>query len=130
MEQSQSQTSEYSVEEIEKRNQEIIARKTKLTNIKNKIESFDIENQLKLFQQLYKMNIKYSSNNNGVFINLTTVESDIIDEIIKFIKYIDEQSAILNDFEEKKHEYEKKYFSGSHGAEHEVPTSPEQQNSD
>ena len=61
----------------------------RLQNIKGNVElmnkSYQIE-ILKLFK--YQENVVLNQNNNGIFINLTDLDEDILEKLEKYIKYV------------------------------------------
>jgi hypothetical protein len=82
--------------------------------IKYKIEEMDKKNHieiLKIFKK-YK-NIVLNENKNGIFINISELDNDIIVELDKYIKYIDIQKQILEKDEKEKYLLENKYFKSS-----------------
>ena len=63
---------------------------TRINNLKNK----------KYYIEIYKIikdnNVSYSQNNNGIFINLTNIEDDILDKIIKYLNYIETRNTEID----------------------------------
>tara|TARA_B100001059_G_C17505883_1_gene413342 strand:+ start:298 stop:594 length:297 start_codon:yes stop_codon:yes gene_type:complete len=51
-----------------------------------------------------------NENNNGIFINLTNVSKDIIEDIINYLKYVDTQEKLLNDIEDQKETLTNTFF--------------------
>ena len=51
-----------------------------------------------------------NENNNGIFINLTNVSKDIIENIINYLKYVDTQEKLLNDIEDQKETLTNTFF--------------------
>ena len=70
----------------------------------DKVRKFNNFEHIEILKIIKKNNIKYSENNNGIFINLNLVSSLVIDKIEKFVKYcivkkknlINENSKIEN----------------------------------
>jgi hypothetical protein len=54
--------------------------------------------------------VTFSENKNGVFVNLTYVNQDIIKKINDYIVYVDKQELQLNEVEEKKIVLSNQYF--------------------
>ena len=54
--------------------------------------------------------LEYTVNNNGIFINLTNVSKDIIEDIINYLKYVDTQEKLLNDIEDQKETLTNTFF--------------------
>ena len=72
-----------------------------LENIKNEIESMNKTKQLEVLTILKDNSVNISENKNGCFINLTTLNIEIIDKLKNFIKYSSNQEEHLNNFEKK-----------------------------
>ena len=72
-----------------------------LENIKNEIESMNKTKQLEVLTILKDNSVNISENKNGCFINLTTLNIEIIDKLKNFIKYSSNQEEQLNNFEKK-----------------------------
>ena len=63
-----------------------------LIQLKNDIEKLPKEKHIEILSLLYKKsNINITENNNGVFINLTTVSDSIIEELKNYISYLNDQ---------------------------------------
>jgi hypothetical protein len=60
---------------------------TKKKYIIDTIKKFTKFEQIEIFKILKKNNVKYSENNNGVFINLNILSESILDEIELFINF-------------------------------------------
>ena len=83
---------------------------SKLKYIRDKIESLDKNNHIDILRLLVKKNIFINENKNGIFINLTDLSNDIIDDIEKYIIYINEQNIHFEYIEKQKNELENKFF--------------------
>ena len=83
---------------------------TKLNNIKDIIESFEKEQQIQVLQILKVKNININENKNGVFINLTNLDHDVIKELENFIEHLKTQENILLKNEKLKNNYIETYF--------------------
>ena len=55
--------------------------------------------------------VRLSENKSGVFVNLSYLTKDPVDDLIKYISYIDEQESALLSIETQKHEYQHTFFS-------------------
>lgn len=78
----------------------------KLNKLKEKIEHLSKENHIEIMRILEKYDIIYSENNNGIFINMNDLSPTILNELDKYIQYIETQKNTINDFEQKKNEIE------------------------
>jgi hypothetical protein len=52
-----------------------------------------------------------NENKYGIHINLTELDTDIINELNVYIKYVNTQEVTLNSIEQKKEDYKNTYFS-------------------
>jgi DNA repair ATPase RecN len=82
-----------------------------LKNLKDKIESISIFHQTKILSIFYENNIPVNENKNGVFINLTYVDSSILDKVYKYLIYVNKQEEQLNELEEQKQKIATSFFS-------------------
>ena len=91
---------------------EVIEEKSdRLRRIKSRIEKMDKNNQISALFMISKNNkIKYSENNNGTFINLTSIDENMLVKIEEFIEYIELQKCDIEDIENKKQHIENIYF--------------------
>ena len=83
----------------------------KINEIKEEIEKMDKSSQLEVFNILENEQIPYNKNMNGIFINLSIVNKDIIAKLEKFINYKNKQKNILNKDELIKEQYKKEFFN-------------------
>lgn len=78
--------------------------------LKNQIENIDKIHHIKILNILKNNNIKNSENRNGIFVNMTSFDSQTIDNIEKILSYIKTQEKSLIDVETMKLELSKDYF--------------------
>ena len=83
----------------------------KLNEIKEEIEKMDKNSHLEVFNILENEQIPYNKNMNGIFINLSIVNKEIITKLENFIDYKKKQKNILNKDELIKEQYKKDYFN-------------------
>tara|TARA_Y100000816_G_scaffold292103_1_gene285839 strand:+ start:98 stop:397 length:300 start_codon:yes stop_codon:yes gene_type:complete len=81
-----------------------------LLDIKSDIEAQSKDHQIEILRILVENKIQINENNNGVFVNLTKVDEDIILKIKKYLKYIKEQNTALDSIEKKKENYKLTFF--------------------
>ena len=82
----------------------------KLTNMKNFIEKMDNTNQVEVLRLLNNHSVVLNENKNGIYINLSELDEDIIDQIYKFVNYIHNQENKLSEEETEKQSYKNIYF--------------------
>ena len=60
---------------------------------------------------MFTNKVTFSENKNGVFINLTYVNADVIETISEYIVYVSKQESHLNEVEDKKTLLSNQYFT-------------------
>ena len=83
----------------------------KLKNLKKEIDKKDPNHHKKILEIIVKHDIKFSENNNGVFLSLNKLPIATIKEIEAYLKYIDEQENMLSTIESTQEVFEKEYFN-------------------
>jgi hypothetical protein len=85
-----------------------------LEEIKRKIESMSKINQIEILRILKNVpDAKLNENKSGVYVNLTLLSKDSIDELLTYVKYITDQEQTLNSVENQKIEFKNAFFSDS-----------------
>ena len=82
-----------------------------LKTLKDKLESVNIFHQVELLRIFKENNVCITENKNGIFINLTYVDSNILDKVYKYLNYVNKQEAQLNEIEEEKQKIASSFFS-------------------
>ena len=84
-----------------------------LVFLKDKIEKMTKTQQLDILRILKKNPaIKLNENKSGIFVNISFLPKDAIEEIDKYVKYIFDQESELNLLENQKQEFKNTFFSG------------------
>jgi len=81
-----------------------------LKYLRDKIELLSAFHQIEILRILQMNKVTFSENKNGVFVNLTYVNPDVIDTISEYIIYVYKQESQLNEIEEKKIVLSNQYF--------------------
>lgn len=81
-----------------------------LEEIRQKIEKMNKQNHIEILKLLYEKKVKFTENDNGIFLNLTNLQSEHINILLDYIDHIKNQENILNIIENKKEEIENTYF--------------------
>ena len=81
-----------------------------LKYLRDKIELLTVFHQIEILRILHTNKVTFSENKNGIFVNLTYVNPDIIDIISDYIVYVHKQESQLNEIEEKKIVLSNQYF--------------------
>ena len=82
----------------------------RLQSIKDIIEEMNKYQQIEILKILIKNSISVSENNNGIFINLSDLSGDIIDELEKYIEFINKQDNQLLNIETEKNNIKNEFF--------------------
>ena len=84
---------------------------TSLETIKSKIEKMDKKHHIEVLKILKKNPaIKLNENKNGVFVNLSFLPKESVEDLEKYIHYIDDQESSLLTVEYQKREYQNAFF--------------------
>jgi hypothetical protein len=79
--------------------------------LKERIERMEKYHQIEILRILSKFaEVSTNENNNGTFVNLTELSSDIIKELDKYADYVDEQQKLLKKIEKEKEQIEQTFF--------------------
>ena len=84
-----------------------------LVFLKDKIEKMTKTQQLDVLRILKKNSaIKLNENKSGIFVNISFLPKESIEEIDKYVKYVGDQESELNLLENQKQEFKNTFFSG------------------
>jgi hypothetical protein len=67
----------------------------KYLHIKKEIELLSKEEKIEIFKIIKANNVFYTQNNNGIFLVLNKLDDTIINEIERFLKFLEETKLIL-----------------------------------
>jgi hypothetical protein len=85
---------------------------SELNYVRENIENMNKFNQIEVLRILNKhSNVILNENKYGVHINLSELPKEIIDELTKYIKYVNAQEMNLGNVEKQKEAYRNTYFS-------------------
>ena len=76
-----------------------------LNEIKNKIELLSENELTEIFKIIKNNNEKYSTNKNGIFINISTLKKTSIQEICNFIYFCENNDKLFDKEEEERAKY-------------------------
>lgn len=86
--------------------QEMMEKEQMLETMKTEIEQLDKQQHIEILKIFKKFpQIKINENRNGVYINLSYVSKQTIDELAKYLEYVKDQEQNLEQFETKKEEF-------------------------
>jgi hypothetical protein len=84
---------------------------TNLNGIREQIEHMSKFNQIEILRILTKSkDVTLNENKYGIHINLTDLSTEILNELILYIKYVNTQEIYLNDVEQEKEKYKNSFF--------------------
>lgn len=78
---------------------------TKLEVLKERIECLSKFQQVEILKILSKNLCKLNENKSGIFVNMTFLETDVIEEIEKYMSYVDDQADTFKTVEYQKEEF-------------------------
>ena len=81
-----------------------------LEHIKSEIESMDKYHQIEVLKILSKNLCKINENKSGVYVNLSFLDNETMDEIQKYIDYSKQQEETLVTMEYQKDEFKNAFF--------------------
>jgi hypothetical protein len=82
-----------------------------LEMLKNKIENMGKIHHIEILKILKKSSsVKLNENKSGVFVNLSFIPNDTIDEVKEYLNYINMQENALLTTEMQKEEFKKTFF--------------------
>ena len=82
-----------------------------LEKIKTKIESMGKQHHIEILKILKNhANVRLNENKSGVFINLSFLQNDVLDEIVKYIDFIGVQEDSIRYLENQREEYKNTFF--------------------
>ena len=82
-----------------------------LEKIRKQIESLNNVHHIEIAKILKNNNIKLTENNNGLFVNLNNIDINVINEINKYLTFVNIQENTINDVEVIKKDLQKIYFN-------------------
>lgn len=81
-----------------------------LKMLRDNIEALSTFHQIEILRILYKNNITFSENKNGIFLNLSYVNLDVIHKMSEYVTFVQNQENQMCEFEKKKITLSNQYF--------------------
>ena len=78
--------------------------------IRDEIEKMEKIHQVHILKIFKKNNIDFTENSNGIFVNMSILNKDILNDIRSYIKYVNLQQKQLNKVEQDKERYKKEFY--------------------
>jgi hypothetical protein len=63
---------------------------TRINNLKSK------KHYVEIYKIIKENNVSYSQNINGIFINLSNIDDDILDKIVKYLTYAESRNSEID----------------------------------
>ena len=93
--------------ELEENKEEILS----LISLRNIIEKMNKFNQIEILRIFNNdKNVTINENKNGIYINLTDLNDDIINKLSQYITYVNKQESQLVKIEKQKESFKNTYF--------------------
>ena len=83
---------------------------TALLKIRDQVEKMEKIHQINILKIFKQYNIDFTENSNGIFVNMTILNTDILEEIGSYISYVNLQQKQLNKVEQDKERYKKEFY--------------------
>ena len=81
-----------------------------LVELKDQLEGFERSNQARALKILIDNSVSFDENPNGVFVNMSNIQADVIEQLQKFVGYVKLQQKFLQDQEAEKELLRENYF--------------------
>ena len=81
-----------------------------LEKLKKNIEMLNKHHQIEILQLLIKNLCKINENKSGCYVNLSFLSDETIQEVTKYVDYVQDQEESLNTIEYQKEEFKNAYF--------------------
>lgn len=92
---------------------EIAAKEETLESIRDTIEKLTRQQHVQVLQILRKYpSIRLNENRNGVYINLSYIPEEAVEELSRYIVYVNDQEQNLATVELQKEEFQRTFFMG------------------
>jgi hypothetical protein len=96
--------------EIQTMAQHVEAKTNYLMSLKDGIENMPVVHQIEILRILHSKNTQINENKNGVFVNISRLNNDILTQLYNYMKYVINQEKHLNEIEEQKQNLTKEFF--------------------
>ena len=96
--------------EIQSIAQHCEAKTNYLMALKDGIENMPIVHQIEILRILHTKHTQINENKNGVFVNITKLNNDLLQELYEYMNYVIHQEKHLSEIEEQKMSLTKEFF--------------------
>ena len=98
------------MDEVQTIAQHVEAKTNYLMALKDGIEDMPLVHQIEILRILHSKNTQINENKNGVFVNISKLNNDILTQLYDYMKYVINQEKHLNEVEEQKQSLTKEFF--------------------
>jgi hypothetical protein len=98
------------MDEVQTIAQHVEAKTNYLMALKDGIENMPLVHQIEILRILHSKNTQINENKNGVFVNISKLNNDILTQLYDYMKYVINQEKHLNEVEEQKQSLTKEFF--------------------
>jgi hypothetical protein len=81
-----------------------------LMSLKDGIENMPVVHQIEILRILHAKHTQINENKNGVFVNISKLSNELLQELYDYMKYVINQEKHLNEIEEQKQSLTKEFF--------------------
>jgi hypothetical protein len=96
--------------EIQTMAQHVETKTNYVMSLKDGIENMPVVHQIEILRILHSKNTQINENKNGVFVNISRLNNDILTQLYDYMKYVINQEKHLNEIEEQKQNLTKEFF--------------------
>lgn len=96
--------------EIQTIAQHVEAKTNYLMSLKEGIENMPVVHQIEILRILHTKHTQINENKNGVFVNISRLNNELLQELYDYMKYVIHQEKQLNEIEEQKQTLTKEFF--------------------
>ena len=97
--------------EIQTIAQHVEAKTNYLMTLKEGIENMPIVHQIEILRILNAKHTQINENKNGVFVNISKLNNELLHELYDYMTYVINQEKQLNELEEHKQSLTKEFFN-------------------
>ena len=81
-----------------------------LVELKDNLEGFELGNQARALKILIDNSVSFDENANGVFVNMSNIQPEVLEQLQKFVGYVNLQQQFLQGQENEKDQLRENYF--------------------
>jgi hypothetical protein len=81
-----------------------------LINLKKNIENLHVNEQIEILDMMIKENVNISENNNGSFVNISSIDDAFLFKIYNFVEIRIKQKQLFNSVEDEKERIKNEYM--------------------